>query len=51
MPGGFTKAVGFAKVVFDLLKLAGCRWILALKSKRNLPQYNLYLIRLSIRIK
>ena len=32
MLGGFTKAGGFAKVVFDLLKLAGCRWILVLKS-------------------
>ncbi|MFA6163424.1 MAG: hypothetical protein WC685_08350 [Methylobacter sp.] len=32
MLGGFTKAAGFAKVAFDLLKLAGCSRILALKS-------------------
>jgi hypothetical protein len=31
-PGGFTKAAGFAKVVFDLLNLARCSRILALKS-------------------
>jgi hypothetical protein len=32
MPGGFTKAAGFAKVVFDLKKLAWRSRILALKS-------------------